>query len=54
MPRFEWQFDQVLQYYPLLIAGFVNTLEQGVTAPVRQILPNVPIPNIPLPNIFGR
>ena len=34
--------------------GFVNTLEQGVTAPVRQILPNVPIPNIPLPNIFGR
>lgn len=34
--------------------GFVNTLEQGVTAPVRQILPNVPLPNIPLPNIFGR
>lgn len=34
--------------------GFVNTLEQGVTAPMRQILPNVPVPNIPLPNIFGR
>ncbi|SKA33584.1 Uncharacterized protein involved in outer membrane biogenesis [Enhydrobacter aerosaccus] len=34
--------------------GFVNTLEQGVTAPARQILPNVPIPNIPIPNIFGR
>lgn len=34
--------------------GFVNTLEKGVTAPARSILPNVPTPKIPLPNIFGR
>jgi uncharacterized protein involved in outer membrane biogenesis len=34
--------------------GFVNTLEKGVTAPARTILPNVPIPNLPIPNIFGR
>jgi uncharacterized protein involved in outer membrane biogenesis len=37
--------------------GFVNTLGKGasdVTAPVRSILPNVPVPNLPVPNIFGR
>jgi uncharacterized protein involved in outer membrane biogenesis len=34
--------------------GFVNTLEKGVTAPARTILPNVPVPNLPIPNIFGR
>jgi hypothetical protein len=34
--------------------GFANTLEKGVTAPARTILPNVPIPNLPIPNIFGR
>ena len=39
--------------------GFVNTLSNvpgQVTAPVRSIIPNVPMPSIPnpIPGLFGR